>query len=715
MQEKRLYAILSSSYVLRRLALGAAGLLALGAGAADVFTLVAPGTRARVLVGADEPEYVFRAAQDFTNDVKKITGADLALTRGNTPQPGDVFIATSGGSRSCATDKEWESYDVTVKSGVLTVAGSDARGTMFGLYDFIERYLKVDPLAFWNGVPYPKATLAWDAVEIHQPSPTFKFRGWFINDEDYLSQWREPAGPRPVRTAKGICSVVINHGTMEAIAEAMVRSRFNLIIPCSYIDPRVDYEAENLAICARRGLFLSQHHHDPLGLGGFMFLNHWESKGKDYKYSYFSHPREVEDMWREAARAYAKFPDVVWQIGFRGISDTPMWAADKSVPTSDVARAQIISDAMAKQVEILKEIGVAKPYLTATLWGEGAVFNEKGFLKVPDGATVVYSDNSSGWWWPKDFYETPQDAKHTYGLYYHHQLITAGPHFVPGVPAARTFGQLKEAADRHATEYVVFNVGNVREFTYGIAASQAMTWNLGAFDAEAWTKDWIARRFSTQRAEWLSLHNLYFKSFQRHPVHGHPMFLDGHLAHNVWRLLRRDFVGALAARKKGKNTFPFEPMTNSYARAEKLDAFKEALYESNHPVMATWHDTYARLRAQEASFAQTERLARTLMSRAPAAEQDLAFDAFVYPAAFMHAFTRGMAEFADAFDLYALGDTSGAAAAAQRGLAALESAEALDARYCRGKWTDWHKCRVQVPFPKIIEQARDLITNLTTR
>ena len=345
-----------------------------------------------------------------------------------------------------------------------------------------------------------------------------------------------------MRTAKHLCSVVINHGTMEAIAEAMVRSRFNLIIPCSYIDPRVDYEAENLAICARRGLFLSQHHHDPLGLGGFMFLNHWEAKGRDYKYSYFSHPREVEDMWREAARAYAKFPDVVWQIGFRGISDSPMWEADKSVPTSDVARAQIISDAMAKQVEILKAIGVERPYLTATLWGEGAVFNEKGLLKVPDGATVVYSDNSSGWWWPKDFYETPQDAQHTYGIYYHHQLITAGPHFVPGVSAART-----------------------------------------------------------------------------------------------------------------------------------------------------------------------------LMSRASAAERDLAFDAFVYPVTFMHAFTCGMAEFADAFDLYALGDTSGAASAAQRGLAALESAEALDARYCRGKWIDWHKCRVQVPFPKIIEQARALVTDLATR
>ena len=100
------------------------------------------------------------------------------------------------------------------------------------------------------------------------------------------------------------------------------------------------------------------------------------------------------------------------------------------------------------------------------------------------------------------------------------------------------------------------------------------------------------------------------------------------------------------------------------------------------------------------------------MARAPAAEQDLAFDAFVYPAAFMHAFTRAMAEFADVLDLCQLRDNAGMKAAAERGLAALEAAEALDVRYCRGKWTDWHKCRVQVPFPTIIEQARALVSGL---
>ena len=177
--------------------------------AAEGFTLVSPTVRARVVVGESEPGYVFRAAQDLTNDVKKITGTDLALVRGGTPRPGDMSIATRrGGAPQTFAGRpgphgdgapqtlagrpgphgggEWEAYEVTVKDGVLSVAGSDARGTMFGIYDFIERCLKVDPLSFWNGTPYPKSdTLAWERVDIRQASPTFRFRGWFINDEDF--------------------------------------------------------------------------------------------------------------------------------------------------------------------------------------------------------------------------------------------------------------------------------------------------------------------------------------------------------------------------------------------------------------------------------------------------------------------------------------------------------------------------------------------------
>ena len=85
---------------------------------------------------------------------------------------------------------KWEAYRVENVGSRLIIAGSDERGTMFGLYAFIEQYLGVDPLYFWaSRPPQPRATLAWDSVELGSGEPTFRYRGWFINDEDLLTEW----------------------------------------------------------------------------------------------------------------------------------------------------------------------------------------------------------------------------------------------------------------------------------------------------------------------------------------------------------------------------------------------------------------------------------------------------------------------------------------------------------------------------------------------
>ena len=107
-----------------RTALVAAVLLTVSA--AQAFTLVGPGAQARVVVDQSLPDCVWRAAQDLTNDVKKITGADLPLVRGASAQLGDVNIAIR-------TDGRWEAYSVCEQAGVRETVGSEARGAMSGV------------------------------------------------------------------------------------------------------------------------------------------------------------------------------------------------------------------------------------------------------------------------------------------------------------------------------------------------------------------------------------------------------------------------------------------------------------------------------------------------------------------------------------------------------------------------------------------------------
>jgi len=669
--------------------------------AAEGFALVSPSARARVVVGESEPGYVLRAAQDLTNDVKRITGVDLALVRGNVPRAGDVFVATKPRGA-------WEAYAVAVKDGVLAIAGSDARGTMFGLYDFIERYLKVDPLAFWNGTPYPKAeTLAWDAVEIRQASPTFRFRGWFINDEDLLTAWHPSGGKRFLDYP--FYSDVVNPAVMERVAEALVRCRYNLIIPASFINVMNPPEEKLVEICAARGVYLSMHHVEPMGVSAFTFFKYWKDRGKDLKYSYYSHPREIEEVWRAAAKRWAKYPNVIWQIGLRGIADRPMWRSDPNTPADDATRAQIISDAMARQVAILDEIGVPKDgrLVSTTLWAEGSVFNQKGLLKIPDGTIVVFADNCAGWAWPPDFYRTAREDRFRYGVYYHHGLIGSGPHLASLVPAAKTYDMMRQAREKGAATYAIFNVSDVREFVYGIDATAKMLWNLGAFDPEAWTKDWIARHYFARRDDWLTAYNTYYHALALHPTSGQPVFLDGLLKNRGLRMIRQVEKELGHAPK-----IDAEPFERSYAPLKGKDAFYEALAAVVGPPIDNPRDAYARLASQTATYTLAAELARGLYAGLPESERMFALTTLVYPAELMRDLSDWCGELIRTRESFGLGDCASARAHAAAALARIDAILARAKDYCAGQWENWYRDCRKINLNDMREKTAALVEKL---
>ena len=272
------------------------------------FDLVNGKIRATIYLSRNEPECVRLAVQDFISDVKKITGQDLRIVQSlewiSKPY---VLIGTVTNKQFCTLTKingvksidalkgKWESYQVENSStNALVIAGSDARGTMFGIYDFMEQYLVVDPLYFWSGLePLKKAELSWDQINIKVGEPTFKYRGWFINDEDLLTEWKESGGRRNIDYP--FYQQVVAPEVMEKVVEAMVRSRFNLIIPASFLDIGNPAEEELVKIAARRGVFLSQHHIEPLGVNGFTYFNYWKTKNNTNPlFSYFSNKAELQ-------------------------------------------------------------------------------------------------------------------------------------------------------------------------------------------------------------------------------------------------------------------------------------------------------------------------------------------------------------------------------------------------------------------------------------
>ena len=688
------------------------GLLATlcGAPALVAFQLAGPLGNAAIVVAAGEPECVRLAAADLVSDVQKITGRTLALAEPTNISAGPVVVLVSLNRVEAAAWLEniapgfggglagkWESYRVETVGDRLIVAGSDERGTMFGLYAFIEKYLEVDPLHFWaTRAPRPREALAWDKVKFSSGEPDFKFRGWFINDEDLLTEWKESGGKRNIDYP--YYGQVVNRVVMAHIAEALVRSRCNLIIPASFIDIMNPPEAALVEECARRGVFVSQHHVEPLGVSAFSYFNYWKKRGRDLKYSYFSYPAEVREVWRAYAKAWAKHPHVIWQLGLRGIADRPMWMADPNTPQSDSDRGRLISEAMAEQVNILDEVAPGKPrHLSTTLWAEGSTLNQKNLLTIPADTIVIFADNSPGWKWQSDFYSTPRRAENRYGVYYHHALIGSGPHLAQVPSPARTFTVLQAAVEHGASTYAISNVSNIREFVLGIDATAKMTWRMDDFDPERFLEDWVNARFSRNQSEIASAYRAYFAAWQIHDRQQVPFLMDGQMLSAGNTSLRQ-----IAQKQRGE-----KPVGSAGPERPNGDAFWRSL-DDMRPV-STRAERIRSAALQQTEFERVRARVRMAAELLPEFEARLLADNLGFQSAIMaqaSAWLVGVETAHEALDQGRMPDCLVALTAAENAIAQIPR---LAENYTRAPWENWYRGSKKLNISAAQQLTRDVL------
>ncbi|MDZ7616067.1 MAG: glycosyl hydrolase 115 family protein, partial [Patescibacteria group bacterium] len=516
--------------------------------AAAPFALSTPDATARIVVPPAESECVLLAAEDLAADVHRITGRRPEVVRDLAKAGGAcVLLATVNQPASAALVEQlapglaatlagkWEAFRVvslakTADSTepVLLIAGSDARGTMFGLYAFADKYLGVDPLYFWASYPpKPRDRLQWEAVDLVGNEPAVRYRGWFINDEDLLTEWYTDGGSRDIDYP--FYAMVTSPKASRHVFEAALRLRMNLIIPASFVNITNPAEERLVADAVRRGLLVSQHHIEPLGVSGFGFLNYWRDRGETVPYSYTAHPEKFDEVWRVFAARWAKYGDsVVWQLGLRGIADRPLWASDKNAPESMEARGELISRAMARQYEIVRSVDARpNPPATTTLWHEGAVLHEAGHLTFPQGITVVFSDHGPGWEMCPDFTTVERRPDRTYGIYHHQAYWSHGPHLVQAVSPAKIGAIMKDAHQRQSTHYVITNVSNVREFLPGLMALSESLQEPAAFDPDEFLTRWCQERFGDHADAVHRCYRDYFASFELEGVDHRVPPLDG--------------------------------------------------------------------------------------------------------------------------------------------------------------------------------------------
>ena len=298
----------------------------------------------------DAPGPVKKAAEDLATDMAKVFGKRpqiLAQASG----PAIEIAASTGGAT--------ESFSIAVRGTHVVLSGADMRGTIFAIYSFSQEWLGVDPMYYWNDhEPAKKAAVTVPGnLAKNYPAPLFKYRGFFINDEDQLTGW----APGEKTDHSGIAKPA-----MDKIFETILRLKGNMVVPGTWTfpsDPQMKWVGE-------RGLILNQHHATPLGMN----VARWPA-GTPYNYT--QHPEVLQRAWTNAVHSYDPGQEILWSVGLRGLSDTAYNTMDPSVEGNDRLQGELIGKAIADQMRIVRAVNPNAQFIT-NLWQEGARLVQQG-------------------------------------------------------------------------------------------------------------------------------------------------------------------------------------------------------------------------------------------------------------------------------------------------------------------------------------------------
>jgi len=607
-----------------------------------------------IVLHQDTPEAIMLAAWDLQRDLRSLSGKD-------------GFPLVSGCSGRCirvetVPGEAPEHYTVTVGDNCITVTGSDVLGTVYGIYAVSTRLLGVLPVhRLIDRFPEQRQQLDLPEQVIVSPPRPVRYRGWFINDEDLLSDFKLSGGKR--RIDYPFYGNTMDVSLLDMILETALRLEINLVIPASFVDILNPPEAALVAQVCRRGLYVSQHHIEPVGVSHFTAENYLNTHGyADEAVSFVQNRSRMEEIWRTYIEAWAVYgKQVVWQLGLRGKGDRAVWQHDPTVPDDNAARGRIISDAIATQYRMIADtLGTEDFHSTSTLWMEGAQLYAEGQLRFPKNTTVILSDVGFSQLFGDDFFRLQPQPGTQYGIYYHLAYWHTGPHLVEGNDPRRMAYSYQLAAEKGCLSYSILNVSNVRPMHIGIWLNALLLEAPDSFQPDT-VLDQLFTREET---------SLYLAYFDHIPELGAPMlkaWCDRHLFHY------HDY---------GQLPFPLFPAQDAMLRTLGLYMLK------NVPQPETDLDgVYETLRA---SLPRWEALLQAIKPETLYSRQFLR-----YPCLHMLELTRWVCA---AYELRR-GDPS----ARETGMAALRRILTERKVLEQGQWENWHRGDTKVNIPRLLE------------
>ena len=466
--------------------------IAIGTSAFDI-------TKATIVYDKNDAPLVATMAKTLAEDIHRVSGKRPPLS--TEPVGGyKILLGTTNHSRYAdkdhSLDGQWECYEISTRQNTITVTGSDPRGLAYGVLHISEK-IGVSPWYWWADIPIAQQDKVEYNENFRSKQPTIRYRGIFINDEDWgMKTW----------SARNFEKELADIGpkTYDKVCELILRLKGNMLAPAMHSCTGAFYShPESQVMADKWGIMITTSHCEPMLINNAA-RSEWD-KDVDGEWNFLTNRERIVKKFDNRISSTARY-DNIYTIGMRGLHDAAMLGSK-----DPVVRARTLEQVFEAQRDILtRHKGkAAKDVPQIFVPYKEALDAYDAGLEVPDDVTLVWTDDNYGYM-KRVSNERERARSGSSGVYYHISYLGA-PHdylWISTTAPALMYEELKKTYDAGADRYWLLNVGDIKPMEIAIQQFMDMAWDLQKFSYD---------NVNQYQAQWLT--SVFGKAYQKRFQH----------------------------------------------------------------------------------------------------------------------------------------------------------------------------------------------------
>ena len=450
-------------------------------------------TKATIVYDRNDAALVGHMATVLAADVELVSGVKPAVSN-RAGRGQNVILATAGRTgRHKELRGTWERFAIDTEGDNIYITGSDARGLAYGVFH-ISELIGVNPWYWFADFPVPHRTDLDITVSHVSQAPTIKYRGIFINDEDWgMKTWAEKTFEPELGD--------IGPKTYDKVCELILRLKGNMLAPAMHSCTGPFYShPESQAVADKWGIMITTSHCEPLLFNNASQLE-WD-KSRDGDWNYETNRETILAKLDSRIRETAQY-DNIYTMGMRGLHDEAMKGS-----TDPKDRARTLEKVFGEQRTILEKYKKRKASQIQQIfvpYKETLDIYDAG-LRVPEDITLVWPDDNYGYM-KRVSNADEQKRSGRSGVYYH--LSYCGvPHdnlWLSTTAPMLMYEELLKAYNAGADRYWLLNVGDIKPMEIEMTMFMEMAYDFDAFTYEnvnSWQARWLAGIFNTPGSDY---------------------------------------------------------------------------------------------------------------------------------------------------------------------------------------------------------------------